>query len=100
MAAARWGGRRAQLWTAAVLDRHRDNDGEVWCALRLVPACRGRADTGDHIIPRSVAPELQYDVANGQPACRPCNEARSAAPTSIASLVVDDRAFFDSAPTP
>lgn len=87
-----WGGRRAAAWTAAVLDRH----GRV-CWLNL-PGCTTVATTGDHIIPRSVQPELQYDVDNGRPACASCNRRRGATPADVSSLVVDDRSwFFESA---
>lgn len=92
--ADRWGGARAQAWTAAVLDAHRTPDGAVWCWLKL-PGCLGHATTGDHVVPRSVAPELQYDVANGKPACQPCNRKRAASPASTASLVIDHRRFFE-----
>ena len=90
MTLRKWGGRAATAWTAAVLDRH----GRV-CWLKL-PGCTVVATTGDHIVPRSVAPDLQYDVDNGRPACLSCNQRRSVAPADTASLVVDNRGFFES----
>lgn len=86
----KWGGRRAQAWSAAVLARY----GTV-CHLRG-PRCTYVATTGDHIIPRSVRLDLQYDVDNGRPACASCNFRRKANP--IASrVIVDDVNFFESA---
>lgn len=66
----KWGGRKAQAWTRAVLGRYGTE-----CQLRL-PGCTGLATTGDHIKPRSARPDLQYDVTNGRPACLPCNIRR------------------------
>jgi len=41
---------------------------------------RGGADTADHVIPRSVRPDLAFDVANGRPAHKSCNSARRERP--------------------
>lgn len=65
----RWGGRRAQEWTAAVLAEY-----GTLCALNL-PGCTKVATTADHIVPRSLGGPL-YDVTNGRPACRTCNSKR------------------------
>lgn len=94
-----WGGRRAQEWTRAVLA-----NSVGLCVLRL-PGCTEVATTGDHIVPRSVRPDLRYVVANGQPACSSCNSKRQAKTMDeVAALVVrpivDDRAFFDDATPP
>jgi hypothetical protein len=89
----KWGGARAQEWTAAVLARY----GRV-CTLNL-QGCTIEATTGDHIVPRKVAPELQYVVSNGRPACLHCNQKRATKPVTIAPRV-DDRAFFESTGTP
>jgi len=86
----RWGGRRAQTWTAAVLDKY----GRT-CWLQL-PGCTHVATTGDHIVSRKENPALQYDVDNGRPACLPCNQRRSAGRADTASLVIDNRGFFES----
>ena len=83
----RWGGRAAQAWTAAVLDRY----GRV-CHLNL-EGCTTIATTGDHLKPRSTHPDLELDVTNGRPACLHCNTKRNAAPLPL--VVVDDRAFFE-----
>ena len=96
--AERWGGRRAQAWTAAVLAEYGDS-----CWLQL-PGCTQLATTGDHIYPRSTHPQLQYLVANGRPACMSCNRKRQDTPhhVIIAARVhaaeLDAAAFFD-APT-
>jgi len=89
----KWGGRRAQAWTAAVLARY----GTV-CHLRSA-GCTYRATTGDHLVPRSVRPDLQYVVENGRPACASCNfrrKAKALAPRHV----VDDTSFFESATAP
>lgn len=88
----RWGGRRAQAWTAAVLAKY----GNV-CHLQL-DGCTQVATTGDHLIPRSVRPDLEYDVDNGRPACVHCNCERKAAPLRPRP-VVDARDFFESRAT-
>lgn len=77
----KWGGRRAQAWTADVLDRY----GRV-CHLQL-EGCKRVATTGDHLVPRSIDESRQYDVTNGRPACLPCNLRRQADP--IAPVIVD-----------
>jgi 5-methylcytosine-specific restriction endonuclease McrA len=87
----KWGGRRAQEWKAAVLARY----GHV-CHLQL-RGCTRVATQADHVIPRSVRLDLQYDVDNGRPACEPCNKRRKAKPLD-ARPVVDNRQFFESAP--
>lgn len=88
----KWGGSKARAWSAAVLREY----GRV-CVLRR-PGCTIVATTGDHIIPRSVRPDLQYDVTNGQPACGHCNSSRKATPAAPRPFV-DDRRFFESAPS-
>ncbi len=90
---SKWGGRKAQAWTAAVLREK----GKV-CWLRL-PGCTVVATTGDHVIPRSERPDLQYDVANGRPACLPCNQRRGRRPAA-SRPAVDARPLFDSTRTP
>jgi len=82
----KWGGRRAAAWTAAVLEEY---GRRCWLGL---PGCTITATTGDHVIPRSVNPALQYDVSNGRPACLSCNRRRGAgdAPTTM----VDTRSYF------
>ncbi|MFL0172504.1 HNH endonuclease [Mycobacterium sp. SMC-13] len=46
-----------------------------YCELAL-PGCRRRAETADHIIPVSEAPELAHNELNIRSACRPCNAQR------------------------
>ena len=61
-----WGGRRAQEWTAKVLETY----GTI-CRLCGLPG----ADTADHIVARSKGGAL-YDVRNGRPAHSSCNSSR------------------------
>jgi 5-methylcytosine-specific restriction endonuclease McrA len=97
-----WGGRRAQAWTRAVLAAHAGPNGEApRCWLQL-PGCTGVATTGDHIVQRRDRPDLAYVVANGKPACRPCNSKRQGAPVHRLHLIggresatVDESQFFD-----
>lgn len=81
----RWRGDRAaeKRWTAAVLARY----GRV-CWLGL-DGCTTIATTGDHVIPRSVDPSLEFDVDNGRPACLNCNRRRRARPAPATKQVVD-----------
>ncbi|MFD8101933.1 AAA family ATPase [Nocardia fluminea] len=67
--AARWGGRKAAAYTAAVLER----DGTL-CVLQR-PGCTHIATTADHIVPRSLGGD-PWDLENGRPSCRPCNSSR------------------------
>ena len=90
---SKWGGAKAQAWTAAVLARY----GRV-CALAYPGVCTGVATEGDHIVPRSVDLSRQYDVTNGRPACRSCNALRGDGSRDPAPLV-DARNFFESRPT-
>lgn len=90
MSLPKWGGRRAQAWSRDVLARK----GRV-CTLRL-PGCTDVATTGDHIIPRSVRPDLQFDPDNGRPSCLHCNSSRNDGRRDAAT-VVDARNFFESA---
>ena len=66
----RIGGHRWRRVMANALAR----DGYL-CQLRL-PGCLGRATTGDHIVPVSVAPERELDPSNVRAACVPCNLRR------------------------
>lgn len=83
----KWGGRKAQAWSAAVLR----NQGRV-CALRL-EGCTLIATTADHVKPRSTHPHLQYDPSNGRPACSHCNSSRGARPVRTVDQV-DTRGWF------
>ena len=66
-----WGGRRAQQLRLLVLDTYGDT-----CHL-----CGGYgADTADHLVPRSVAPELAWSLDNLRPAHQRCNSSRGAMP--------------------
>lgn len=91
MTAPKWGGSRAQRWTAEVLARYGRR-----CALAYPGICLGEATEGDHIVPRSVDLSRQYDVTNGRPSCSPCNKHRSDG-RGDAAAVVDARTFFESA---
>lgn len=87
MSIPKWGGSRARAWTRAVLREK----GTV-CALQL-EGCTQLATEGDHIKARSTHLHLQYDVANGQPACRHCNAARGARPLRRPKTI-DTRDWF------
>ncbi|GAB2558727.1 HNH endonuclease [Leucobacter ruminantium] len=63
---AEWGGRRAQAYTAEVLETY----GTI-CRLCGLDG----ADTADHIVPRSKGGDL-YDITNGRPAHLSCNSSR------------------------
>ena len=89
-----WGGRRAQAWSAAVLQEH-----GTTCWLRL-DGCTLVATTGDHVLSRHTHPHLAYDVSNGRPACLHCNSSRGATERGAARVVVDKRAVFEAAATP
>ncbi len=91
-----WGGRRAQVWVAQVLDTY----GTV-CHL-----CRhDQADSGDHLRPRITHPHLAYDVANGRPVHHKpcptcgvrCNIRRKAKPVTTAAAV-NAAEFFERHP--
>lgn len=95
-----WGGRRAAEWTAAVLAAY-GGPGVARCWLQL-DGCLGLATTGDHLLPRKDRPDLAYVVANGKPACRPCNSKRQGTPIhrlhqlgATRASTVDASAFFD-----
>lgn len=98
-----WGGRRAVAWRRAVLAAYTGPNGEApRCWLQL-PCCLGVATTGDHVIPRQDRPDLAYVVANGRPACLPCNSTRQGTPVHRLHLIggreaatVDASRFFDS----
>jgi 5-methylcytosine-specific restriction endonuclease McrA len=44
------------------------------CQIQHPSVCLGHADTVDHIVPVSQAPQLALDPNNLRAACRPCNE--------------------------
>ncbi|MFC8387059.1 AAA family ATPase [Nocardia sp. NPDC057272] len=67
--AARWGGRRAAQYTAAVLSEY-----GTLCVLQR-PGCTTIATTADHIVPRSLGGD-PWAIENGRPACRSCNSSR------------------------
>lgn len=77
----KWGGRRAQQWSAAVLARKGRR-----CLLQM-EGCTQLATTADHIVPRSIDVSLQYNLDNGRPACATCNRRRSNKPD--APVIVD-----------
>jgi 5-methylcytosine-specific restriction endonuclease McrA len=64
--AERWGGRRVQEFTAAVL--------ATWGTVCHLCGNEG-ADTADHLIPRSKGGSW-WSLDNARPAHQPCNAAR------------------------
>lgn len=63
-----------KLWAAARRKFIKDNP-EALCAIRY-PGCYYFASDVDHIIKRSVAPELRYVQSNLQWACRWCHNIK------------------------
>lgn len=61
----------SRAWRAFRL-RILDRDGWL-CQMRTPGVCTVQATTVNHIIPRSVAPDLSMDESNNEAACRPCN---------------------------
>lgn len=90
---ARWGGRRAQAYTRAVLATY----GTV-CHL----CGHDGSDSADHLVPRSKG-GAAYDLTNGRPAhhrpcptCgRRCNGSRNDRPLPAAGVLVDGTPFVD-----
>lgn len=73
----------------------RDEKGRPLCAVRT-PRCTRLATTGDHIIPRILRPDLEYDLANGQPSCAPCNSSKGRRIQLLRPVIVVNGAdFFD-----
>lgn len=93
---ARYGGRQATAWVAAVLREH-----GTTCHLCLHP----QADSADHLRPVLTHPELMYVTSNGRPVhhkrcptCgRACNIERRAKPLTI-TPPVDATKFFERHP--
>lgn len=68
---ARWHGRKGRPW-----QRIR---AQVLGASTICHLCgRDGADTVDHVIPRSLRPDLAHDLANLRPAHRSCNSSKGA----------------------
>lgn len=93
-----YGGRPAQRWVAAVLER----DGDT-CHL----CGHAGAESADHLKPRETHPHLMYDVANGKPVHHQpcpvcgvrCNIRRKSKPLTAVGPV-SALEFFDSGPRP
>lgn len=65
----------------------RARQAQPWCT-----DCRKPADTTDHIIPKSIAPELVHAIENCAPRCTSCNSRRgTTAYTVQEALTVLDR---------
>lgn len=90
---AKWGGRQAQRFTAAVLAWY----GDV-CHLCRHPG----SDSSDHLVPRSKGGH-PFDLTNARPAHHKpcpvcgirCNDVRQAKPLPAAGVLVDGTAYVD-----
>ena len=66
---------------------HRGTSGAAWAKVRArvlerdggLCACGAAATEVDHVIPRSVAPQLALEPDNCVAICRPCHQAKTAA---------------------
>lgn len=56
---------------------------EPLCQLRLPGICTIRSQTGDHIYPVSVRPDLKFDRGNVRGACHACNRYRKNKPLGV-----------------
>lgn len=59
---------------------------EPACWLRL-PGCTGRSNTGDHVIPVCVRPDLALVRSNVRGACKSCNDLRRDTPVNQLHLL-------------
>lgn len=84
----KWGGQRTQKFRTNVFARY----GRV-CWLNYPGRCTVLATTVDHVIPKSIRPDLAFDISNGRPACESCNKKRHTTPAPIHPRV-DERAWF------
>lgn len=62
-----WGGRKAQEYTAMTLETY-----GTTCHICGLPG----ANTADHLIPKSIAPERTWDLSNLRPAHGSCNSSK------------------------
>ena len=53
--------------------------------MRISEHCTGEAEQVDHVIPVSVAPELELDLDNGLSCCRYCHATKTAQEASARS---------------
>ena len=53
---------------------------EPVCWLRFPGICTGASTVGDHVIPKTIRPELAMTRTNLRGACDPCNRARGRTP--------------------
>lgn len=65
-------------WRREVLARD-----DYQCVLRINSNCTGEATQVDHVVPVSVAPELELEVDNGQSCCRYCHASKSASESHV-----------------
>lgn len=55
------------------------------------PRCTGRAEHCDHVVPRRVAPHLEWEFSNLQAACAVCNRAKQDLTTSMGGTAAPSR---------
>lgn len=71
-------------------------EAQPTCRIQL-PGCTGVSETGDHIIPVSIRPDLALVESNVQGACFNCNTKRGN--TDLNSLVAQPALEFFNVPT-
>lgn len=59
---------------------------EPVCWLAFGGICTGRSTTADHVIPKTVRPDLALTRSNLRGACGPCNLARGRTPVERLAL--------------
>lgn len=80
-----WGGRRAQEYTRLTLETK-----GTTCWLCHLPG----ADSADHKLPRSLYPELTYDLDNLFPAHGSCNSSKGQRIIEGPAAIVEDQQQF------
>lgn len=86
MSAETWSGRKAQQYLRQTLERY-----GTTCWLCHLPG----ADSADHVIPKSLRPDLMWDLDNLRPAHKSCNSSKSnRIIEGPAAIVEDQQGFF------
>ena len=80
-----WTGRKAQQYARLTLERY-----GTTCWLCHLPG----ADTADHVIPKSLRPDLTYDLDNLRPAHHSCNSSKGARIIEGPAAIVEDQQDF------
>ena len=84
--AALWSGRKGQEYSRRTLERY-----GTTCHLCGLPG----ANSADHVIPKSVRPDLTFDLDNLRPAHDTCNSSKGKRIIEgPAAIIEDNRGFF------